>query len=172
VHQRGAVAEGVAGAQQEGAAVAVAAQEMHLPQRLPLRQRLGHLLLDVAVQRLVVTRLGDAGRHDVVVEAELVDLDPLGRSEAAQREHRLPHDLAEAGVDVDPALLQQGPHLVPVRLRVEPADHVDDHPVGRPVHVQPGRVRPRQLLTHALLPLTIGRGWSPGGAYVPRAPDR
>ena len=72
------------------------------------------------------------------------------------------------GPDRDEALLQDGHHRIPVQRVVEPEHRVDDHEVGRPVHVQPGGVAPGHPLGHHR---TLLRPAAPGSHYPLRVGD-
>jgi hypothetical protein len=134
-----AVGDAVVHAREHRGAVAVAVDQVDLPQRARAVERHRRAVRDEGLQRSAVTRRGQRDVVDVQAEIEL-DVLPMWAC------HALDGALGEAIEPLDKALLDDRPVGLPVDGLVEPEHAVDDHQVGRAIHVQPGRVGARHAV--------------------------
>jgi hypothetical protein len=103
-------------------------------------QRAIGLRADVGVQLGVTTGGPEDDAAQVGTDVETLHDGPA-RPDERERDRRLDHPLREARKGRHQALSERRGHLVLVQRLVEPEDAGDDHEVGRPVHVRPGRIR-------------------------------
>ena len=135
--QGDAVRQGVVKARDDDRATVVPIDDVEVPQRSAAVDRLLHLALDEDLERGLVPGLGQGRAVQVVVDREVGVVLPVGH---AQRAGGLDDDLAEDGVAVDEAVLQDVGQALPVDRPLERHDALDDHEVLGAVHRQPDGV--------------------------------
>ena len=137
LRERDAVRDRVVNPEQHRTAVfAVTLDQVGMPERPRAVERRSDQIADQLLQRLPVPRRRQ--REPVHV---LVDVETGIRLEPRQAAERLGDPGREARELVDDAAPEQLPCALPVDRLLEPDHGIDHHGVGRPVHVQPGRVR-------------------------------
>jgi hypothetical protein len=141
-----AVGDGVVGAQQQGAAIAVAVEQVQFPQRPVLPQRPPRQVAGGSLQCPLVPRRRQPRPAHVVRQREASVIDPLGRRPRSERERRVCGTLPEPAEPADHALLERLQNRRLINRHVEPQHSVDHHQVRRAVHVQPRHVRRVHLL--------------------------
>ncbi len=134
--QRDAIRDRVMHPDQDRAPVAIALQQVDVPERPPVVQRRGDEVGDHLLQGASVGGCRQGDPVEVQVRFERRILLPGGRASG----EALVDALAEPREAIDDALHHRGARCVPVEWLVEPQDGVDHHQVGAAVHVQPGRV--------------------------------
>jgi ClpP class serine protease len=157
--ERHAIRHAVVQARDERRALAVAVDEVHMPERLRAveqqRDQVRHQLLECAA----VARWRQREPVEVQVDVEVRVVLPDRAAEAV-----LVDALAELREALDDARPDDLLEEVPVDRLLEPEQGVDHHQVRRPVHVEPGRVRaPHRLAHRAIIPCRHKRrapGWA------------
>ena len=134
VHQRHAVADAVVQAQQHGAALVDALDQVALPERLAEVERRAHQVADHVAQLGRSARLGQRQAVDVGGDVEGAVGHPVGLRAL------LAHAVAQAREAVGHARLQRVAQQLEGQGPVEPEDPRHHHEVGGVLHVQPGVV--------------------------------
>ena len=161
--QGDAVGDAVVHPHQQGAARAQALEQIHVPQWLRAVKRRRDEVTDDVLQRGAVAGRGQREAMEVQPEVEARVVLPRRALTGAA----LDDPLAEARKVVRHTLAEHLLHTGPVQRLVEPQDRVDDHEVGRAVHMQPGRIRGghRVAVCHGT---TLGTALA---AAIPRCPQ-
>jgi hypothetical protein len=154
--QRDPVRDAVRHPRVDGGATAEAVDEERLPQRLGPVERHAHPVADEPLERRLVARRRQGDLPDVPVEGEV---GVVGEGRVGQGPVMVDHLLVEPREPRHQPLLEQLPREFPVDRLVEPHHGVDDHEVGRPVHVQPGCVGRGHAMCrgHCALPVSHRR---------------
>ena len=137
--QRDAVRERVVDAQEHRRALPVAVDEVELPERVGVVERLGEVALDVVLERAVVTRRRQGEPPQVPVEGEVLVVHPPGLAEDTGDTGGVRSLVEDRERLDDPAADQLG-DLVPVGHSLEEHQRLDDHEVVGSVHVEPDGV--------------------------------
>ena len=141
--ERDPIGDAVVHARVQDASLAVAVDQVEVPQRLRAVERRGHQVADQLLQRGAVAGRGQGDVMQVQLAVEVRVVLPEGASAQAAA---LDRALAEARVAGDEPFVHDFLDARPVDPLVEEQDGVDDHQVRRAVHAQPGCVRTRHPL--------------------------